>query len=309
MISSGDINNFNIKNSVPIFLSSDNNYAPFVATTIASICDNTKSFCEFYVLDGGISQENQNKICELKKQFNNFSVEFIKINTDEALSSIDYKTECPHVTISTYNRFLISKIKPDIEKLIYLDVDIIALDDIDLLFGQDIENYTLGAIPEDFEDKNNNIERIDTLKLDKNHNYFNAGVLLINNKKWVEDNICEKLFETEKRYRNILKWADQDILNIVFNNNYKILDKKFNYMTQEKEAANNIILRHYNTGDKPWRYSPKTKIKINNFEDFWEYAKLTEFYNDILHKCKYKNQLQLRIRNIINSTHSKKENG
>ena len=40
--------------NIPIFLSSDDNYAPFVATTIASICDNTKSFCEFYVLDGGI---------------------------------------------------------------------------------------------------------------------------------------------------------------------------------------------------------------------------------------------------------------
>ena len=36
---------------IPIFLSSDNNYAPFVATTIASVCDNTKSFCDFYILD------------------------------------------------------------------------------------------------------------------------------------------------------------------------------------------------------------------------------------------------------------------
>jgi len=47
---------------IPIFLSSDNNYAPFVATTIASICDNTKSFCDFYILDGGIEEENKEKI-------------------------------------------------------------------------------------------------------------------------------------------------------------------------------------------------------------------------------------------------------
>ena len=50
------------KNKIPIFLASDNNYAPFVATTIASICDNTKSFCDVYVLDGGITKENQSKI-------------------------------------------------------------------------------------------------------------------------------------------------------------------------------------------------------------------------------------------------------
>lgn len=51
---------------IPIFLSSDNNYAPFVATTIASICDNTKSFCDFYILDGGIEEENKEKFVSLK---------------------------------------------------------------------------------------------------------------------------------------------------------------------------------------------------------------------------------------------------
>ena len=56
------IQKYNIENNIPIFLSSDNNYAPFVATTIASICDNTKSFCEFYILDGGITQEIKSTI-------------------------------------------------------------------------------------------------------------------------------------------------------------------------------------------------------------------------------------------------------
>lgn len=70
--------------NIPVFLSSDNNYAPFVATTIASICDNTKSFCEFYVLDGGIKEENKAKICELKNKFNNFSIEFIEIDVKKS---------------------------------------------------------------------------------------------------------------------------------------------------------------------------------------------------------------------------------
>ena len=47
---------------IPIFLSSDNNYAPYIATTIASICDNTAAFCEFYILDGGIKTDNKTKI-------------------------------------------------------------------------------------------------------------------------------------------------------------------------------------------------------------------------------------------------------
>lgn len=50
---------------IPIFLSSDNNYAPYIAIAIASICDNTKSFCNFYILDGGISKENKSYINSL----------------------------------------------------------------------------------------------------------------------------------------------------------------------------------------------------------------------------------------------------
>ena len=46
--------------NIPIFLASDENYAPFLCTTLFSILKHTESFIEFYVLDGGI--ENKSKI-------------------------------------------------------------------------------------------------------------------------------------------------------------------------------------------------------------------------------------------------------
>ena len=142
------IQKYNIENNIPIFLSSDNNYAPFVATTIASICDNTKSFCEFYILDGGITQENQEKICKLKVQFNNFSIEFIKIDVEKTFKNIDYKNICNYVTISTYNRFLIPMLKLNTDKAIYLDVDVIVVGDILKFYEQDLNNHIIGAIPD-----------------------------------------------------------------------------------------------------------------------------------------------------------------
>src|SRR5574344_895359 len=188
--------------NIPIFLSSDNNYAPFVTTTIASICDNTSSFCDFYILDGGISKENQNRILSLKEQYANFSIEFIKIDANNDFKNLEYKNNCSHVSISTYNRFLIPKIKPNLKKVLYLDVDIIALGDISKLFDINLEEFDLGAIPEPYS----------TLPLNKQHTYFNAGVLLINNENWIKNNVVEKLFETEELYRQNLRWADQDVL-------------------------------------------------------------------------------------------------
>ena len=90
--------------NIPIFLSSDNNYAPFVATTIASICDNTKAFCDFYILDGGISRKNKENIKKLKMRFKNFSIEFLSINQEVEFKNIEYKNFSKYISISTYNQ-------------------------------------------------------------------------------------------------------------------------------------------------------------------------------------------------------------
>ena len=87
--------------NIPIFLSSDNNYAPFIETTIASICDNTKSFCEFFILDGGITKENQEKICKLKNEFNNFNITFLTVDIEKEFGHIDFSHAQKYISLST----------------------------------------------------------------------------------------------------------------------------------------------------------------------------------------------------------------
>lgn len=283
--------------SIPIFLSSDNNYAPFVATTIASICDNTKSFCDFYILDGGIEEKNKEKICKLKEQFNNFSIEFIKIDLEKEFSSIHYENCCKHVSLSTYNRFLIPKLKPELKRILYLDVDIIVLGDISELYNQNLEGCMLGAIPEQISEKEIVVYK-KILKLSKNHNYFNAGILLIDLEQWISKDIMSKLFEIEIKRREDLLHADQDVLNICFNDKYKVLDFKYNYETNNnRELEQNrpdIVIRHFNTGIKPWDILPTIKTNlINNIDDFYYYLSKTLFNDSVLKNCKYRSSEQL----------------
>lgn len=290
--------------NIPIFLSSDNNYAPFVATTMASICDNTSSFCDFYILDGGITEENKEKICELKKIFNNFSIEFIEIN-EQSLASIDYQNECAYVSISTYNRFLAPMLKANLKKVIYLDVDIIVTGDISKFYELPLNNHIIGAIPDLCRNQQflNNIK--ESIGLDESSIYFNAGVLLIDCEKWHKNQITNKLFETEKKYRKQLRMADQDVLNIFFQNNYEILDKIFN----EQDTSENFVIRHFSGSIKPWQADfyihSKTKkpCKTANLDLFWKYAKMTAFYDEILKAKKIfleSNLLYKRFNNIVN---------
>lgn len=102
--------------NINICFSSDNNYAQHIGIAIASILNNAKNndIYNFYILDGGISEENKQKI-HLLNNILKFNIQYIKINTD------DFKN-CPmtnyvsYITQSTYYRFSIPKLLNTVEK-------------------------------------------------------------------------------------------------------------------------------------------------------------------------------------------------
>ena len=300
--------------NVPVFLSSDNNYAPFVATTIASICDNTKSFIEFYILDSGIFEENKEKICSLKKQFPNFSIEFIEIDSKKIFDGIDYSTAQDYISISTYNRFLIPDLKPRINKALYSDVDVIFLNDIKKMYDEDLDNYIIGAVWEKYIKQEEVQKRINRLDLSQNCKWFSSGNLIIDCQKWREKNVTRELFNLIAEYNNKLVFNDMDILNKYFDGNYKLIDEKYCWLNQYYdfygEPKEQIVIRHFNGPTKPWQIRPiEGKVMPKNISDFWHYAKMTPYYEQLIEKCQKNVQESIRlvrINEIINKNKDKK---
>jgi len=291
---------------IPIFISSDDNYAPYLAASIVSILENTDSFINFYILDSGISDSNINKLCLIKNKYKNFSIEFIKIDSEKEFSTIETNNnQAKHVTIATYNRFLIPSLKPDISKAIYLDVDIIANGDIASLYNHDLKSYAIGAIPGQMIEVSNLC--ISRLGLSPEHKIFNAGVLLMDIQKFNKQNIIQSFFEIEKQYRDKMLYGDQDILNIYFNNNYLQIDKIFNYEAITGALCDNFILRHYTSDLKPWHINPNLNTTILNDKNiFWYYLAKTDFYYDVLKNCKFNTKKSLyekELNFLLNKKH------
>lgn len=287
--------------AIPIFYTCDDSYLPFTSISIASICETTNSDCEFFILGYNINEENKQKAISISKKYHNCSIHFFNIGGSKQLSSIEYVNDCPHVTIATYGRFFVGDFSNDYDKIIYLDGDIIACRDINQLFQSSLEDKICAACPENFLPIRRQQFFQENLKLKINHKYFNAGVLLIDSKKWRKYNIKYKLFEIECTYRDVLKQADQDCLNIMFNGDYFELSNIYNWMTQEDGDGNDIILRHFNTNVKPW-FFPPTVNKLKNQENFWRMAQRTPFYEEILKKAEkeyygrfYRSQLMARL--------------
>ncbi|MBQ3641791.1 hypothetical protein II906_07715, partial [bacterium] len=71
---------------IPIFMATDNNYAPYLIVVIKSVCENTKSNLIFYILVKDIDQIFKDKIIEMVSQYKNCNVEFININKHNIFS-------------------------------------------------------------------------------------------------------------------------------------------------------------------------------------------------------------------------------
>lgn len=273
-----------IQKKIPVFLASDEKYAPFIATTIASIMDHTKSFVSFYILDSGVSQSAKSKIASLKKRWKNFDVEYL--NVDVKLFFPNAKTS-NHYSLAMYNRYLIPLLKPEISKAIYSDVDVIFNADIKDFYDINVENFGLAAPIEEIgmplEGIDNHIVRKKKFGITPQHKYFQSGNLLINCDYWRKNHITQKLIDATYEYEKDLQYPDLDVLNIVFANNYKILDYKYSFCTHRTEdvsqnqemlnAEKFPFLFHYASSRKPWN-TPNVPYSVY----FWKYAKITPFY-------------------------------
>ena len=275
---------------IPVFMSFDEGYAPYASVCIASICENTKNFVEIYVIDCGVTEESKKKVELLKNTYSNFSIEWLAFDTETLLK--DFKT-CFHFSKAMYGRIFIPLLKPEIKKAIYTDVDVIFMSDITELYNEDLHGYALGAVWEDYmEAKGNNREHLLRLKIDLSHKYFNSGVLLLDLEKWRNNNLSEKVLATEDSLREKLKFPDQDLLNFVFSNNYKLLNERYNVTAPRarKHYKNgklvDCVIRHFEGGKKPWLCHPlKIECMKSNhigMKAFFKYARKTAFYNQMI---------------------------
>ena len=239
-----------------IAFSSDDHYAPYLSVSILSILkNNLESEICFYILDFGIKKNNKKIIESIAHKYNK-NIQFIPIKKDEFTN---FPITINYISPATYARLNIAEYIPNIDKLLYIDVDTLTNGSLKELWNTDISQHALAACKDFF------IE-IDQPKYKskiglENYCYFNAGVILINMNRWRKLNVLNVSLEWLSKYKNIIEYQDQDFLNGIFKDDVKFINTRFNFTPSEcgyikhrkdREIQLPIIIYHYPGPNKFW---------------------------------------------------------
>lgn len=230
----------------------DNQFVVLMAALLKSIEINHQSEenINVYIVNDGISKKNTDKLI---RSLSTGKLNIIWKTMEEAIPQ-DLKIPLDSTTFpaNTYARICIPHFIPEeVTKAIYLDVDMILLEDISNLWKIDIGNFPIAAVSDRSEVVSSpwgGIKNYKQLGLHPKSKYFNSGMFILNPPMWRKLEISKKTFKCAEDNLLFVNFADQYSLNVVFNENWYELDRRWNSYSQNSEP--NPYLIHF-TGIKP----------------------------------------------------------
>ena len=208
----------------------DDNYGALLGVAMRSILTHSRAKYCFWIMHNDLSDENQKKVERIAKK-SGASVFFVPVDENKEL--LDFRKPKIWANKVCYYRMLAPIKIPQVaqaynikvEKLLFIDCDILVMGDLAPIFETNLGDKVLAAVASPLHDEEK--AHIPELGISKTHKFFYAGLMFIDCQKWQDCKIYEKSVEIDRAHPDGLKWADMDILNIIFQDNYVILHPKY----------------------------------------------------------------------------------
>lgn len=283
-----------------IVYSSSDLYSEICGVSMVSLYENNKDVDDItvYIIDNGISDINKNRLKNTSIKYNRKLVFLDKIDVNKLTKT---KIYVGRWNIATFFRLYLSSILPQtIDRVIYLDCDLIVRHSLNDIYNLNMDNYLVAGV----DDCRSDLYRIE-LGCNPGTVYMNNGFMLIDLKKWREENVEEKFTKFISDRKGDCTYMDQAPLNGVLGSENKILelDAKYNaqriffdfdykhllklrkpshYLSLEQynEAINDPVIVHFTpvfiTGTRPWQVKDNHKFTL----EYKHYKEISEWKNE-----------------------------
>ena len=217
-----------MKEKINISVCLDKGYVMPIGVMMYSACVNNQDVdIDFHVLiDESVNAKDQQDLKDVVDKFHGKRALFYSIKSMTALS---FPLVKKHLTRAAYYRLFLSDIlSSTIEKVLYLDGDIIVRHSLLPLWKTDLTDYAVGTVMDVCE---GDIKKYNRLRYSYQKGYSNSGVLLINLKYWRDNSITNRFVEYINNYPERIMQEDQDVMNVVLQDRKLMLPVKYNLQT------------------------------------------------------------------------------
>ena len=271
---------------VAIMVAADDRFAmPMTVTLYSALIHLPHDVAvDIFVADNGLSEANRRRAaCVLQAAHPQVKLHWRQLD----LSRFSNITE-ERLSAATFGRIYVSELVPEgVERVLYLDCDIIVSDDLTKLWDLDMSGMPLmAAVDGDLSDFDSRIRRrFPEVRAPAEAPYFNAGVLLIDLAQWRKHDLMERTLDFIARHGSDLECADQCALNATSVGLWNPLDEYWNtqifYHYRNPPVPPSGVL-HY-TICKPWLRSAETPMAHLFFDAYrrsgWDSRPVAEVWS------------------------------
>jgi lipopolysaccharide biosynthesis glycosyltransferase len=244
-------------------LAADARYALPLAVTLRSALAHLEPARELvaYVIDDGLPPGTRDQIAASTLD-PRFSVRWLPI-PPAAFEGLPCWGQMP---ATTYSRLLLADLlPPSVQRVLWLDCDLLVLGNLAELWTSSLGGACIGAVRDPFIPclgSRLGLRGLDQLGLPADVPYFNAGVLLIDLRRWRSSEVGPRAMEFLRRYRDRVFYQDQAALNAVLSGCWTELDSRWNRAVSGAGAADGggdgrepaAGILHFCGSLKPWRF-------------------------------------------------------
>lgn len=304
-----------VREKIDIAVCLDKGFVMPTGVMMYSVCVNNPDVDIVFhvVVNESVNDSDKNDLVEVLSEFQNKMCIFYLVSSQ--LTASFPINDCFHITRMTYCRLFLTEIlPPNIDKVLYLDGDIIVRHSLRPLWNINLENQAVGVAIEWSEGYNEIYKR---LEYSSHKGYFNAGVLLINLSYWRKYSVVNDFVDYIKNYPEKIRCEDQDVLNVVFQDKKCSIPVKYNlqtgflgkvpswdyrkYENEVKEGLKDPVIVHFTEGNKPWFVDTCPQHPFRN--TFYKYQNQTKWKGVLLEHCslykKIKKKLGKTLRKLM----------
>ncbi len=294
-----------------IAIAVDEKFVKYACVMLTSVFENhPEQEIQVFVLFGQISEKELENFKILEAKYHQ-KIHLINMKREWFPEKLPHTKEWP---VEVYYRLALPDILPkELDRVLYLDVDIIVRDSIWDFYSSDFQGKSLCACQDMSALEGMSSAQYELFKdymTDPDFKYFNTGVLLMNLEKMRTITNLDFFIETGLKLNLVA--PDQDLLNYVFYGDVRYFDE-YRYDLFAKLAFNkglgydwvvqNTAIIHF-AGRKPWHYET---LHYDTEKFWWQYAGLTPFYMQFLEDVVLNEVESGFMNNLIDKMSSEKQ--